>query len=127
MKRILTFQNFRFATYLLWVFCTLLLLLPDPRRLFFGVPVLERPEADYGHFLLFGTLTASLILSHRFQNIVSWFIFLMLYAVLTELLQIPIPYRTFEWKDLFQDLAGILIGFALVFSAREIRRRAGRR
>lgn len=42
-------------------------------------------------------------------------IFMTLYAFSLELLQMTVPYRTFEWLDLFADVLGIFLSFIHVF------------
>ena len=42
-------------------------------------------------------------------------IFMTLYALSLELLQMTVSYRTFEWFDLFADVVGIFLSFIHVF------------
>jgi len=79
-------------------------------------PNLHLPDGSFpldklAHFLLFMGWTAAVI----HDSNVKWWKALcvaMAFALITELIQIPIEKRTFDVNDLLADLAGILFGIA---------------
>ncbi len=100
---------FRLFSYVLWATCTLLLLVPDPRLLFDPRDAGEAVRG-YEHLLMFSVLTIILLLAHPKRSMRMWACVLIVYGVLTEVLQIVIPYRTFQGIDILEDTLGVLIG-----------------
>ena len=47
----------------------------------------------------------------------SWLI-VSIYGILVELIQIPIPYRSFEWGDVVADSLGAVVGLLFVYFVR---------
>ena len=108
----LALMRFLFAGYFFYL--TVLLLSPNP-YIWVGSSDANSFLArlyPYAHLISFTLLT----LFARFgcQPLPRWLICgsLIAYATATELLQRLIPPRTAEWRDWFQDLAGIAVGMA---------------
>jgi len=100
---------FRVLTVAYWIFLTLLLWLPDPRVILFGWEPAEGPRG-YAHVITFSLLGLLVELGRRKGSILFWAGILIGYTFLTEIVQIMIPYRAFEWEDIFQDLVGAFLG-----------------
>ncbi|HBT77061.1 MAG TPA: hypothetical protein DEB39_09075 [Planctomycetaceae bacterium] len=105
---------------LLALFCTLLLLLPNPRWIFWGAKIPEIQGNGHEHLILFSVLTFFVLLSRPARSVFYWTFLLIVYAVTTEILQIPIPYRTFDWLDVSEDAWGIMIGLVVVLLCRGV-------
>lgn len=94
-------------TILITVLILTAVLLPGSK-----IPETSIPGVDkIVHFLLFAGWTVAI--THDFN--VKWYKVLiagLLFALLTELIQIPIEKRTFDLNDLLADTAGILFGMA---------------
>ena len=109
--------------YLLYL--TGLLLSPQPERLVGGeLPGFLHALMPAAHFLSFLVL-AVLALSTRWPA-PRWAVLVLMaaYGGMTEILQGFVPFRTPDWMDWFQDLAGIGVGAGLCWTAAMI---AGRR
>jgi len=100
---------FRILTVVYWIFLTLLLWLPDPRVLFLGWEPEEGPRG-YAHIITFSLLGLIVELGRRRKSVLFWSSVLIGYTFLTEIVQIAIPYRAFEWADIVQDLTGAFLG-----------------
>lgn len=105
------------------VFLTLLLLVTDPFRLI-GVhgrlPWILQMAIPMAHAIAFLVL-AVLALMPRWP-VPRWCVILLLaaYGAVTEIVQGFVPRRTPEWKDWFQDLAGIAVGAILCWAVMAI-------
>lgn len=63
------------------------------------------------HFLLFTAWTAALVNEARINK---WWLAVgagLMLGLISELIQIPIEGRTFDWNDVLADGAGVLFGF----------------
>ena len=63
------------------------------------------------HFTLFTSWTVAIV--HDFN--LKWYVALivaLLFALLTEVIQLPVEGRTFDVKDMVADSAGVLFGLA---------------
>jgi VanZ family protein len=102
-----------------FAYLNLLLLTPDPFRLVGSsrrfVHFLEVLE-PLAHGISFTVLTILALFAGR--PLPRWALILGLagYGALTEILQNFVPHRTPEWKDWFQDLGGIAIGFCITWA-----------
>ena len=105
-----------------WIFLTGLLLTPQPWQYLFNtnstVPILvQQSMAAYiQHLLAFAILAglawaASTSTGRPPQPLLL--ISLCCYAIITELLQLTIPERFFQWLDLLFNAAGLALGWAL--------------
>lgn len=108
----------RIFTVFLWLFCTLLLWHPNPSILFGKLPVDEAPGFGLSHFLMFAVLMLFILRSWPSVSPLFWVGVLLFYAVGTELVQILIPNRTFEWLDIVQDALGIMLAFLVDLALR---------
>jgi len=75
------------------------------------IPTTKLPIDKLVHFLLFTGWTSAIILDFN----VKWVKALLagvLFALLTELIQIPLEKRTFDLNDVFADTAGVLFAIA---------------
>jgi VanZ family protein len=67
------------------------------------------------HLIGFFILTISLIIiltQFEINNILVISFFLLIFiSIISEIIQIPIPNRNFEFKDLLLDFIGIILGF----------------
>jgi VanZ family protein len=67
------------------------------------------------HLIGFFILTISIIIiltQFKIKNVIIISIFILIcLSVISELIQIPIPNRNFEFKDLLLDVIGIILGF----------------
>ena len=105
-----------------WILLTGLLVTPQPWNFLgaFQDPVKEAIElglADYvRHFLAF-SLLASLAWSARrsrgWPTNAQFLSGLFIYSILTEIIQGPIPERTFQWLDLLANATGLIFGWSL--------------
>ena len=77
-----------------------------------------RRAAHVFMFSLLGVLV-SVAASYTFENKIKAFITVLtitlFYPFVDEVVQIPVPGRTFEWEDLCRDLLGSLIGILFVY------------
>jgi VanZ family protein len=110
-----------FVVYL--IVLTVLLLAKDPRELVGMPPTLL---AVLAHLLSFLVLTV-LAMAARWP-VPGWLVLscLLAYAGGTELLQGFLGWRTAEWVDFFQDLAGIGLGAAVYWLGRVLWRHVER-
>jgi VanZ family protein len=110
---------FRLLALAYWLLLTVLLLVPNPAAVFFGLRPAQTMAGFSGiHFFAF-LLLAVLIPAARFplRRRVLWSM-LVVYALLTESLQWFVPHRTVELRDYAQNLLGLGAG-ALLFTAWE--------
>lgn len=103
----------RLITICYTVFLTLLLWLPDPRKLFWD----WQPTGGVGgniHLITFSILGLLVEFSRRKQSVLFWAAMLVLYTFITEIVQeiSPTP-RRFDWQDISQDLVGVFFGIAV--------------
>ena len=100
---------FHALTAVYWFFLTLLLWLPDPRVLLWGWEPAEGPSG-LAHIITFSLLGLLVELGRRQKSLLFWTGVLVGYAFVTEIVQMAIPYRSFEWEDIAQDLVGACLG-----------------
>ena len=67
------------------------------------------------HIAFFYVSSLWFLLIARNDQAIVIVIFMAVYAFSLELLQMTVPYRTFEWLDLFADVVGIFLSFIHVF------------
>lgn len=94
-------------TIIVTVVILILVLMPGSSIPDSSIPAIDKLV----HFLLFTGWTVAVI--HDFDT--KWYKALiagLLFALLTEVIQIPIENRTFDVKDLVADGAGVLFGIA---------------
>ena len=105
-----------------WIFLTGLLLTPQPWQYLFNIgstvpQLVERGLADYMQhllaFALLGGLAWAASTSTGRPRRPFLLISLCCYAIITELLQLIIPERFFQWLDLLFNAAGLAIGWIL--------------
>lgn len=119
----------RLAALVYWFLLTVLLLVPNPSAMLFGLRPARSMAGFRGiHFFSFLVL-ALWISAARFplRRRVQWSV-LVVYALVVESLQWFVPHRTVELRDYAQNLAGLAVG-ALLFAAWEAwrkRRLAGK-
>ena len=66
------------------------------------------------HFFCFLYLTAISWLSRIIYKELWLYVIVLAYGILIEIVQIYIPYRSFEFLDIFADFLGILVGTFLI-------------
>ena len=87
----------------------LTLLLESPS----GVREVVPTAGGYTHLVIFTLLGFLVELSREKKSMLFWIIVLILYSVVTEVLQgllSPICYRCFDWEDICQNVLGVLFG-----------------
>ncbi|MDR2705295.1 MAG: VanZ family protein [Planctomycetaceae bacterium] len=112
---LLRFLHFITACYA--VFLTLLLWLPNPKDLLYGWQPSEQ-TSGYSHLITFMLLGFLVELGRRKKSPLFWIVLLILYAFFTEIIQEILPIRTFEWRDITQDLCGITLGLGIAVLCR---------
>ena len=103
---------FHILTVAYWIFLTLLLWLPNPRVLLWGWQPAEGPRG-YAHIITFLLLGLLVELGRRKKSLLFWSGILIGYTFLTEIVQMVLPYRAFEWGDIAQDLVGAFLGLGV--------------
>ena len=103
----------RIATGCLWVFCTLMLLLPKPWVMFWNRDLVEEFGIGYEHLYMFIVLGFFVEMSQRKAGPFVWLNILCLYGLATEFIQTYIPPRTCDMVDFCQDCTGAYIGVTL--------------
>ncbi len=103
------------ACFCYWVLLTVLLLVPDPAGLL-GLHV--RPAFPWGKFgvhLMFFTVLGFLANAVRWPKRPGWpmLVFLMVYGITTESLQLFVPHRHACVMDAFENILGITLGAAI--------------
>ena len=66
------------------------------------------------HFFCFLYLTIVTWLSRIFSKEFLLYVIVLAYGILIEIVQIYIPYRSFEFLDIFADFLGVLAGSFLI-------------
>jgi VanZ family protein len=98
-----------------WLLLTVLLLVPNPAALcgLHSVPIF--PWGKFGVHLGFFMVLGFLVNATRWPKRVYWplIVFLMVYGVTTESLQLLVPHRSARVVDGFEDVLGIAIGSAI--------------
>lgn len=119
-------NNFRpYARILLVIWVILIIILavmpnlPTPRIGGRPIPVrLDYPIHFIEHTLLaFLAIISFVDYRRQFSRILSTLSILLIFAVFAEMLQLIIPARTFELKDLFLNIAGIITGTTIALAA----------
>jgi len=90
------------------------------------IPTTKWPVDKLVHFLMFTGWTSAVILDFN----VKWVKALiagMLFALFTELIQIPFEKRTFDLNDIFADTAGVLFAIANASWIQKLAKRVLRR
>ncbi|WP_370981620.1 VanZ family protein [Agaribacterium sp. ZY112] len=90
------------------------------------------PYGDkFGHSILYGSLTYSIIIASRFRVIKTGRIrlyygvlFASLFSITEEISQLFIQSRTFDISDLIADLLGISIATLIAIKYRQVKRHA---
>jgi VanZ family protein len=95
------------ATILVTVVILTAVLLPGSK-----IPDTSLPWIDkLVHFILFTSWTVAIVNDFRLK----WYMALvaaLLFALFTELIQLPVEGRTFDFNDLIADGAGVIFGLA---------------
>jgi VanZ family protein len=94
------------------IFLTMLLWFPDPRELVFGWEPSEE-VGGYSHLISFMVLGILFELDRRRFSFEFLCLILLCYAMFTEFGQIFFPPRVFDWADLIQNFAGLIIGLQI--------------
>jgi VanZ family protein len=108
-------KRLRLLALLYWLVLTVLLLVPNPAAVLFGLRPARSMAGFSGiHFFTFLTL-ALLVSAARFpvRRRVQWSV-LVVYAIVVESLQWFVPHRTVELRDYAQNLAGLSAGALLL-------------
>lgn len=106
-----------------WLLLTLLLLASNPGA-WFGFEhtadsLLERYQ-DWSHLVCF-TVLSTLVFIARWPVSRGWLALLLVaYSAGTELLQRLVPSRQAEWKDFWQDVAGVALGAIVAWCVRRL-------
>jgi len=66
------------------------------------------------HFFCFLYLTSISWLSRIIYKELWLYVIVLAYGILIEIIQIYIPYRSFEFLDIFADFLGILVGIFFI-------------
>ena len=82
---------------------------------FFSIQEIEvEPSVNFGdklfHFSCFLYLTIITWLSRIINKELWLYVIVLAYGILIEIVQMYIPYRSFEFLDIFADFVGILAG-----------------
>jgi glycopeptide antibiotics resistance protein len=103
------------ACYGYWLFLTVLLLVPNPAALvgLKAVPIF--PWGKFGIHLGFFTVLGFLANATRWPKRPSWLliVFLIVYGITTESLQLFVPHRTARVMDAIENILGIALGSAI--------------
>jgi len=94
-----------------WIALTVLLLVPHPDELVgFSAPIF--PWGKFGIHLSFFTVLSVLANFTRWPKRLGWslIVFMAIYGITTETLQLFVPHRTAQVIDGFENLLGIAIG-----------------
>ena len=86
---------------------------------FFSIQEIEvEPSVNFGdkllHFSCFLYLTIITWLSRIINKELWLYVIVLAYGILIEIVQMYIPYRSFEFLDIFADFLGILVGSYLI-------------
>jgi hypothetical protein len=105
----------RLACIFYWLFLTVLLLVPNPAALvgLHAVPVF--PWGKFGIHLSFFTVLGFLANATRWPKRLSrpLIVFLVVYGITTESLQLFVPHRTARVMGGFEDILGVALGSAI--------------
>jgi hypothetical protein len=98
-----------------WLFLTVLLLVPNPAALVGLQEVPIFPWGKFGIHLMFFTVLGFLANSTRWPKGLWWpmIVFLMVYGITTETLQLFVPHRTAQVIDAIENILGIATGSAI--------------
>ncbi len=66
------------------------------------------------HFLCFSYLTLITWFSRILNKDLHVYVIVLAYGILIEIVQRFIPYRSFEYLDIFADFVGIIAGFIII-------------
>ena len=66
------------------------------------------------HFLCFSYLTLITWLSQILNKDLHVYVIVLAYGILLEIVQRFLPYRSFEYLDIFADFVGIIAGFIII-------------
>ena len=94
-----------------WILLTVLLLVPHPDELVgFSAPIF--PWGKFGIHLSFFTVLSVLANFTRWPKRLGWLliVFMAIYGITTETLQLFVPYRTAQVIDGIENLLGIALG-----------------
>ena len=98
-----------------WLFLTVLLLVPNPAALvgLHAVPIF--PWGKFGIHLSCFTVLGFLANATRWPKRLWWplIVFLMVYGITTETLQLFVPHRTARVMDAIENILGIAAGSAI--------------
>ncbi len=98
------------------VFLTLLLWLPNPKVLLWGWEPSDE-TSGYVHLMTFALLGLMVELGRRKKSRGTWFGILVFYAFFTECVQHYLPIRGFEFRDILQDILGLILGVTAGWAA----------
>ena len=105
----------RLACVCYWLLLTVLLLVPNPAALvgLQAVPVF--PWGKFGIHLSFFTVLGFLVNAARWPKRIGWpmLVFLVVYGITTESLQLFVPHRTARVMDAIENILGIAAGSAI--------------
>jgi glycopeptide antibiotics resistance protein len=98
-----------------WLLLTVLLLVPNPAALLGLHAVPMFPWGKFGIHMGFFTVLGFLANATRWPKRPSWplIVFLIVYAITTESLQLFVPHRTARVMDGIENILGIAIGSAI--------------
>jgi hypothetical protein len=95
-----------------WLLLTVLLLVPNPAALvgLHAIPIF--PWGKFGVHLIAFTILAALVCATRWPNRLGWplIVFLVVYGITTESLQLLVPHRTARVMDGIENILGIAAG-----------------
>jgi hypothetical protein len=98
-----------------WLFLTVLLLVPDPAALvgLEAIPVF--PWGKFGVHLIAFTILGFLVNATRWPKRIGWsmLVFLIVYGITTESLQLFVPQRSARVMDGIENILGIVTGSAI--------------
>jgi VanZ family protein len=113
-------MKFGYVLFILIYLCVLTFLLLHPATnsgvlpkvwtTFYYIEPLLPATVSLIHFIAFLPLSFCISQISGKKSIWVWFLFLIVYAIATELLQEYIPPRAFRYDDLSQNIAGIVVG-----------------
>ncbi|MGA2065818.1 MAG: VanZ family protein [Thermoguttaceae bacterium] len=102
----------RFTCLCYWLLLTVLLLVPNPAALVGLRAVPTFPWGKFGVHLIAFTILAVLVHASRWPKRLCWplIVFLVLYGITTESLQLFVPHRTARVMDGIENILGIAAG-----------------
>ena len=103
----------KFRFYIMWTYIVaLFVLLTTPLPLQEGYQTAT--YATYAHFLMFFILVVIVWFAYLFSIDMIMLIKLLAFAIIMEIIQLPLPYRVFDIMDMTMNVIGVLTAYLLL-------------